>query len=285
MTRKSGLGRGLGSLLSSQDIFDAEAPGFFLCPIEKIRPNPMQPRKNIRGEALDGLAASIKARGILQPLVVTEEDGFYQIIAGERRWRAAQKAGLRKVPVILRDADAREALELALIENIQREDLNPVEEALAYKMFSEDLGLSQAQIAAKVGKDRSTIANMLRLLNLSSEILQDIVEDRITTGHAKAILMLEGRDLQKRLRDEILKRGLSVRQAEDLARRLRKAGNTTERPSSQDPDLEHLCQELSRIVGAKVNIVTGKKGGRLEIRCANRDELERLISLLKGLEG
>jgi len=284
MTRKSGLGRGLDSLLSSQDIFDAEAPGFFLCPIEKIRPNPMQPRQTIRDKSLDGLAASIKAKGILQPLVVTEEEGFYQIIAGERRWRAAQKAGLKKIPVVLRDADGREALELALIENIQREDLNPVEEALAYKRFFKDLGLNQAQIAAKVGKDRSTIANMLRLLNLPEEILQDIADERITTGHAKAILMLEGRALQKRLRDEIIKKALSVRQAEELARRLKEAGNRRKKPRQRDPDIEHLCQELSRIVGARVNIVTGKRGGKLEISCRNRKELERLIQLIKELE-
>ncbi len=284
MNQKSGLGRGLGSLLSSQDIFDAEAPGFFLCPIEKIRPNPMQPRQNIQDDSLEGLAASIKSKGILQPLVVTEEDGFYQIIAGERRWRAAQKAGLKKVPVVLRDADSREVLELALIENIQREDLNPVEEALAYKRFSEELGLSQAQIAEKVGKDRSTVANMLRLLHLSKDILDDIVKGRITTGHAKAILMLDGVKHQRRLRDEIVKRSLSVRQAEELARRFKKEAKPEDKRKRKDPDLEYLCDELSRIVGAKVNIVTGKRGGRLEIKCRNRDELERLIKLIKSLE-
>ncbi len=284
MNQKSGLGRGLGSLLSSQDIFDAEAPGFFLCPIERIRPNPMQPRRNIRQESLKGLAASIKAKGVLQPLVVTEEDGFYQIIAGERRWRAAQKAGLKKVPVVLRDADRKDVLELALIENIQREDLNPVEEALAYRRFSGELGLSQAQIAERVGKDRSTIANLLRLLNLPEDILQDIADERITTGHAKAILMLEGRKLQGKLRDQIIKRGLSVRQAEELARRLKEAGPAKGGSSQRDPDMEYLCGELSRIVGARVNIVHGKRGGRLEIRCGSRGDLDRLISLLKSLE-
>ena len=284
MTQKSGLGRGLDSLLSSQDIFDAEAPGFFLCPIEKIRPNPMQPRRNIREESLKGLAASIKAKGILQPLVVTEEDGFYQIIAGERRWRAAQKAGLKKVPVVLRDTDRKDVLELALIENIQREDLNPVEEALAYRRFSRDLGLSQAQIAERVGKDRSTVANLLRILNLPEDILQDIADERITTGHAKAILMLEGRKLQEKLKDQIIKRDLSVRQAESLARRLKEAGSAAGGGRQKNPDMEYLCGELSRIVGARVNIVHGKRGGRLEIRCSNRGDLDRLISLLKSLE-
>ncbi len=283
MTPKSGLGRGLKSLLSSQDIFDAEAPGFFLCPIEKLRPNPMQPRQNIEDGSLDGLAASIKSKGVIQPIVVSEQDGFYQIIAGERRWRAAQKAGLKKVPVVLREADTNEALELALIENIQREDLNPVEEALAYKRFSEDLGLSQAEIAAKVGKDRSTVANMLRLLHLPEEILEDIAQGVITTGHAKAILMLDGRDLKLRLRDEIVKRSLSVRQAEELARRLKNKGSF-EKGRQKDPDIEYLCNELSRIVGAKVNIVHGKRGGKLEIRCRTRGELHRLIELLKRLE-
>lgn len=283
MTMKSGLGRGLDALLSSQDILDAEAPGFFLCPIEKIRPNPDQPRKTFRKEALSGLAASIKEKGVIQPLLVTEKDGFYEIIAGERRWRAAQMAGVQKVPVVLRDADGREALELALIENIHREDLNPVEEALAYKHLADDLGLSQTKIAARVGKDRSTVANMLRLLNLPRTVLQDIAEEKITTGHAKAILMLEDPGSQKRLRDEIIKKGLSVRQAEELARRIRQGKKNAPR-KAKDPDLEYLCDELSRIVGAKVNIVQGKRGGKVEIRCRNRNDMERLISLLKGLE-
>ncbi len=283
MTMKSGLGRGLDALLSSQDILDAEAPGFFLCPIEKIRPNPDQPRKTFRKEALSGLAASIKEKGVIQPLLVTEKDGFYEIIAGERRWRAAQMAGVQKVPVVLRDADGREALELALIENIHREDLNPVEEALAYKHLADDLGLSQTKIAARVGKNRSTVANMLRLLNLPRTVLQDIAEEKITTGHAKAILMLEDPDSQKRLRDEIIKKGLSVRQAEELARRIRQGKKNAPR-KTKDPDIEYLCDELSRIVGAKVNIVQGKRGGKVEIRCRNRNDMERLISLLKGLE-
>ncbi len=285
MIQKGGLGRGLDTLLSSGDILEAEAPGFFLCPIEKIRPNPLQPRVSIDEKLLKGLADSIREKGLIQPLVVSEEEGSYQIIAGERRWRAAQLAGVKKVPVIIKDYTPDEALEVALIENIQREDLNPIEEAMAYKRMVEELGYSQAKVAKRVGKDRSTVANMIRLLNLPKAIQEDILEGRLTTGHAKAILMLEDEEAQKRLRDQIVKGGLSVRQAEALARRLRDAASgPSPRKKELDPDVELLSRHLSQIVGARVKVVPGRRGGKVEIRCRSREQLERLIDLLKRLE-
>ncbi len=284
MSQRGGLGKGLSNLLSTDDIFDAEAPGFFLCPIEKIKPNPNQPRMKMDEDALSSLAESIKSKGLIQPIVVSELSGDeYFIIAGERRWRAAQRAGLKKVPVIIKDYSPEEMLEIALIENIQREDLNPIEEATAYKRMMEELGLNQAEIASKVGKDRSTVANMIRLLNLPEDIQKDLLEAKITTGHAKAILMLED-DFQKRhLRDLIVEKKLSVRQAEEIARRLIKGG-IQKNKNKIDPNLEFLSEELSGIIGAKVRVVAGKRGGKVEIRCRSQKELERLIELLRSLQ-
>ncbi len=285
MIQKGGLGRGLDTLLSSGDILEAEAPGFFLCPIEKIRPNPLQPRVRMDERQLRGLADSIKEKGLIQPLVVSEGEGTYQIIAGERRWRAAQLAGLKKIPVIIKDYTPDEALEVALIENIQREDLNPIEEALAYKRMVEELGYGQAKVAQKVGKDRSTVANMIRLLNLPKSIVEDILSGLITTGHAKALLMLDDEESQKRLRDQIVKDGLSVRQAEELARRFKEAGSRPAPKRKQaDPDMEFLSAELSRIIGAKVKVVPGRRGGKVEIRCRSMEQLDRILAILKSLE-
>ncbi len=286
MNQKGGLGRGLNTLLSSEDICQAEAPGFFLCPIEKIRPNPLQPRVAMDQAQLKGLADSIREKGLIQPIVASEEkSGTYRIIAGERRWRAAQLAGLKKVPVIIKDYSPDEALEVALIENIQREDLNPMEEAMAYRRMVDELGYSQAQVARKVGKDRSTVANMIRLLNLPKDIQKDLLQGRLTTGHAKALLMLETEADQKKLRDEIVRSILSVRQAEMLARKIKEARKRA-RPSKAetDPDIEFLSNRLSQIMGARVRVVPGKRGGKVEIRCSSKEQLERLIQLLQNIE-
>ncbi len=285
MSLKTGLGKGLSNLLSTEDIFDAEAPGFFLCPIEKIRPNPAQPRIKMDEKALNALTESIKSKGLIQPLVVTEKNDEYILIAGERRWRAAQRAGLKKVPVVIKDYSPDEILEIALIENIQREDLNPIEEALAYKRMVEELGQSQSEIASKVGKDRSTIANLLRLLKLPEQVQKELLEENITTGHAKAILMLDNEALQKRLCKEVIEKELSVRKTEELARRLLKGKSPQKTKNEPDPDIENLSKRLSEQIGARVKIVHGKKGGKVEIRCSSRDQLERLIDLLASLKG
>lgn len=286
MKLKGGLGKGLGALLSTEDIYDLESPGFFLCPIEKIRPNPDQPRKHIDQDSLEGLAGSIKEKGILQPLVVWEVDGVYELIVGERRWRAAQKAGLKAVPVVIKDVSPDELLELALVENIQREDLNPLEEAMAYSRLINELGHTQSQVASRVGRERSTVANFLRLLQLPDYAQADLLDGRLSMGHARAILMLEDPESRKELRDQIIKKDLSVRQAEALARRLAKGKRLGARVRREDPDIRNLCEDLSRRLGSKVKIVQTKRGGRLEIRYRSVQDLERVIQLLRaGEEG
>ncbi len=286
MKLKGGLGKGLGALLSTEDIYDLESPGFFLCPIEKIRPNPDQPRKHIDQDSLEGLAGSIKEKGILQPLVVWEVDGVYELIVGERRWRAAQKAGLKAVPVVIKDVSPDELLELALVENIQREDLNPLEEAMAYSRLIDELGLTQSQVASRVGRERSTVANFLRLLQLPDYAQADLLDGRLSMGHARAILMLEDPESRKELRDQIIKKDLSVRQAEALARRLAKGKRLCARVRREDPDIRNLCEDLTRRLGSKVKIVQTKRGGRLEIRYHSVQDLERVIRLLRpGEEG
>nr|HDN00447.1 ParB/RepB/Spo0J family partition protein [Deltaproteobacteria bacterium] len=286
MKLKGGLGRGLGALLSTEDIYDLGSPGFFLCPIEKIRPNPDQPRKHMDQDSLEGLARSIKEKGILQPLVVWEVDGVYELIVGERRWKAAQKAGLKAVPVVIKDLSPDELLELALIENIQREDLNPLEEAMAYSRLINELGLTQSQVASRVGRERPTVANFLRLLQLPDYAKADLLYGRLSMGQARALLMLEDPAGQKELRDLIIKRDLSVRQAEDLARRLAKGKSLGARGQREDPDIRNLCEDLTRRLGYKIKIVQTKRGGRLEIRYRSIQDLERIIGLLNaGKEG
>ncbi|MBW1938862.1 MAG: ParB/RepB/Spo0J family partition protein [Deltaproteobacteria bacterium] len=284
MKLKGGLGKGLGALLSTEDIYDLESPGFFLCPIEKIRPNPDQPRKHMDQDSLEGLAKSIKEKGILQPLVVWEIDGAYELIVGERRWRAAQKAGLKAVPVVIKDVSPDELLELALVENVQREDLNPLEEAMAYSRLIDELGLTQSQVASRVGRERSTVANFLRLLQLPDYAQADLLDGGLSMGHARAILMLEDPTSQKELRDQIIKKDLSVRQAEALARRLAKGKRLGARVRREDPDIRTLCEDLTHRLGSKVTILQTKRGGRLEIRYRSIQELERIIRLLKAVE-
>ncbi len=279
---KGGLGKGLGALLSSEEIYEAGSPGFFLCPIEKIRANPQQPRKRVDPDSLAKLADSIRDKGVLQPLVVRPVEDGYELVAGERRWRASQKAGLRTVPVVIKDVSPDELLELALIENIQRQDLNPIEEAMAYQRLIEDLGLTQAEVSKRVGRDRATVANFLRLLQLPDYAREDLLEERFTMGHAKAILMVSAPELQRQLRDTIISKKLSVRKAEALARKLENEGDKPPRqPQQEDPNIQRLCEELTHAIGSPVRISQGKRGGRLEIRYDTPEELERIISLLR----
>lgn len=284
MKLKGGLGKGLEGLLSIEDIYDAGSPGFFLCPIDKIRPNPEQPRKRMDHDSLEALAASIKARGILQPLVVCEVEHGYELIVGERRWKAAQKAGLKTVPVVIKDVSPDELLELALIENIHRDDLNPLEEAMAYGKLVNEIGLTQSQVASKVGRDRSTVANFLRLLLLPDYAQEDLLEGRLSMGHAKALLTVEDPEIQRELRDQIVNKALSVRQTEILARRVVKGRGLYTRARKQDPDIKRLCEDLTRGLGSEVKIVQTKKGGRLEIHYRSAKELEQIIELLRAGE-
>jgi ParB family chromosome partitioning protein len=252
---------------------------YFFCPIEEIRPNKDQPRKTFVNAKLEELAASIREKGIIQPLVVLRREGHYELIAGERRWRAAQKAGLHEVPVVIQDVSDETALEMALIENIQREDLNAVEEAEAYHALLERFSLSQEELAKRVGKERSTVANALRLLRLPSEIKRDVVEERISMGHARALLTLEDPEEQKAARDAIVKNRLSVREAEALVRKSGKS-SVLKVKEVPDADLLDLLERLQRHFGAKVALRGSGRGGKMEISYADQKELARIVELL-----
>jgi ParB family chromosome partitioning protein len=282
MFKKGGLGKGMAALLQVTEATD-ESKSYFLCPIEKIRPNRNQPRKNFSPDKLEELAASIREKGIIQPLVVTRKDDGYEIIAGERRWRAAQKAGLHEIPVVIREASPDAIMELALIENIQRQDLNAIEEAQAYRSLVEHFSISQEDVARRVGKNRSTVTNALRLLKLPDEIQRDIIEERLSMGHARALLALESVELVDKARHEILHRQLSVRATEDLVKRLKINPRLAPAKRPQQPDLlmTSLEEQLQRRFQSRVAIrKVGQKGGRLEIHFSDQEELTRIIDLL-----
>jgi len=290
MARKA-LGRGLDALLpqaaaeSPPSIIAAGEPAVGSVPevdIDRIRPNPRQPREHFNEEALESMAASLRERGMLQPLVVRQQGDGYQIIAGERRWRAAQRAGWHRVPVLVREATTLEALELALIENVQREDLNPLEEARAYEFLSSEAGLTQEQVAQRVGRERSTVANYVRLLALPERVQELLVDGGLSMGHARALLGLKGAGAQTRLAEAVAREGLSVRQTEARVRRDRatKPGAA----ASADPDTVAAQDRLSRSLGAPVNI-RGKEKGRIEIRFTSLEELDRLYEQLLGSTG
>ena len=277
MVKKMGLGKGMGALLP---VVEDHGKKYFSCPIEDIRPNKEQPRKTFVNEKLEELAASIREKGIIQPLVVVKKAGHYELIAGERRWRAAQKAGLREVPVVIQDVSEETALEMALIENIQREDLNAIEEADAYHALLERFSLTQEELAKRVGKERSTIANALRLLRLPAEIKRDVAEERLTMGHARALLTLETAEDQKAARDEIVKGHLSVREAEALVKRKKAPAPAKAKKTVEDADSRDLVERMQRFFGSKVSLRRSGKGGKLEISFSDQKELTRIVDLL-----
>ncbi|MBN1101965.1 MAG: ParB/RepB/Spo0J family partition protein [Deltaproteobacteria bacterium] len=280
MVKHKALGKGLSALIpEGMDLTPGEGE-FFQCPIEAIEPNPYQPRQRFGEQELAELADSIREKGILTPLLVSRAEKGYRLIAGERRWRAAQKAGLKRVPVVVRESTPIESLEMALIENIHRKDLNPLEEAQAYSRWLEDAKTTQDTLAKRLGKDRSTITNMLRLLRLPRSIQEDLLEDRLTMGHARVLAGLRTEGEQKRVRDRIVKGSLSVRQAENLV----KGGGQTRRPkpaeSEKDFYIQSLAENLKRSLGTKVDI--RRRGGRgaIVIHFFSDDELGRLMDLL-----
>jgi ParB family chromosome partitioning protein len=277
MVKKTGLGRGMAALL---EVVADEGASYFSCPIEEIKPNSEQPRKKFAVEKLEELAASIREKGIIQPLVVRKMPEHYEIIAGERRWRAAQKAGLREVPVVIQDVSDDAALEIALIENIQREDLNVIEQAEAFHSLIEKFHLSQEEMARRVGKDRSTVANSLRLLKLPSAIKNDILDERLTMGHARAILSLETNDLMEQARQEILAKHLSVRETESLVKRL-KSKRPVRQKTLPAPEITAVVDNLKRRFMTKVAIRQSGKGGKVEISFSSMDDLTRIIDILK----
>jgi|WetSurMetagenome_2_1015567.scaffolds.fasta_scaffold40308_3 ParB family transcriptional regulator, chromosome partitioning protein len=279
MNAKNALGRGLDALLSTPG---SEPRRVLEVEIHRLKPNPRQPRARFEAETLEDLAQSIKSNGILQPILVRPSDGKYEIIAGERRWRAAQRAGLQRVPVLVREAADAQVLELALVENIQREDLNPVEEAHAYRVLIEDLNLSQEEVARRVGKERATVANTLRLLHLSQLALAALEAGQITTGHAKAILSHKKHEEQDELLEAILKRGLSVREAEAFRRR---GARRTKHRKPVDADTAAAAERLAMEIGVPVEIRRKGRGGEVALRFKDEEELQRLFEKLYDLRG
>ncbi len=283
MVKRPALGKGIGALLNSAT--QEGGRQYFLCPIEDLRPHSRQPRKTFNDEKMAELAASIREKGIIQPLVVRLHEDHYQIIAGERRWRAAQKAGLREVPVVIQDVSEDWALEMALIENIQREDLNPIEEAEAYRNLMDGFDLSQEEVGRRVGKDRSTVANSLRLLRLPDKVREDVICARLSMGHARSLLSLEHEEDILEARHQVLNKHLSVRETEALVKKIRSFGITKPKgPKEIDAEMVHLAGELKRALGTQVKIQPRGKGGKIEISYYSAQDLDRLLAVL-GISG
>ncbi len=279
--QKQALGKGLGALipdLSALDDRERKALGISELELDKIVPNEYQPRKTFADEGLKELAASIREHGVIQPIIVHRIGSNYGLIAGERRWRAARLAGLKTIPALVKEASKRELIEQALIENIQREDLNPLEAAEAYKRLQEEFKLTQEDVARRVGKERSTVANFLRILHLPKEIKQDLSAGSLSMGHAKALLSLERSRDQVQAAAAIVKKGLSVREAEMLAARLRSpAKEKKARPASEFKAVE---ERLRKALGTKVSLAPKARGGRIVIEYYSAEELERLLEKL-----
>ena len=287
MAQPKGLGRGLGALLGDFQESVPDKSNFRSVPLHRIEPNPDQPRKDFDEEALQELSESISAHGLIQPLTVRETDpGYYQIIAGERRWRACRMAGLSEVPVVIMEADDCKVMELALIENLQRSDLNCVEEALGYQTLVEDFGLTQEECAAQVGKSRSAVANAMRLLNLPEKVLVMLREGKLTAGHARAVLSLKSERKQLEAAQKIAALGLSVRQAELLCRNL--GQEKPQEPPKPPLAIDYVAEcekSLSRALGRGVKIVNGKRKGKFELEFYGQDDLQVLLEALMTLKG
>ena len=286
MASQKGLGRGLGALLGDFGDESAEQSAYRLLPIYKVEPNPDQPRQDFDEEELEALAESIRIHGVIQPLTVREMgNGYFQIIAGERRWRAARLAQITEIPVVVIEADDKKAMELALIENLQRQDLNPVEEALGYQSLMEDYGLTQEEAAGRVGKSRPAVANALRLLNLSADVLEMVRSGKLTAGHARAVLSLKTEKKQLEAARKIAALGLSVRQAELLCRNMGKEPVQVEEKAPLAIDYVAECEKsLSKHLGRGVKIVNGKRKGRFELEFYGQEDLQVLLDALMKIK-
>lgn len=276
---KKGLGKGLGALISSAD---TENVGVREIKINEIEPNAGQPRKYFNDDKLTQLAESIRLHGIVQPLIVKREEDTYKIVAGERRWRAARLAGLETVPVIIKELSSKQVMEIALIENIQREDLNPIEEAEAYEKLISDFGMTQEDISVAVGRSRPAIANAVRLLTLQEKLKNFVINGDLSSGHARALLSIEDKESQLKASEEIISKGLNVRETEKLVKRvLSKKEKKT--PKKLDEDYLAIEDKFREILGTKVKIVRNNKSGRIMIEYYSVDELERIVELIESL--
>lgn len=288
MAKKTGLGRGLDALFSDTikepEIEEVTGEIVQNIKITKIEPDKEQPRKRFDEEKLDELANSIKQYGVIQPIIVTLKDDYYQIIAGERRWRAAKQAGLKKIPVIIKNYTEQEIVEISLIENIQREDLNPIEEAFAYKRLLEEFNLKQDEVAERVSKSRTAVTNSIRLLKLNEKVQQMVIDDMIQTGHARALLGIEDLEKQYMMAQKVFDEKLSVRETEKLVKKVQKEKEEVEK-TKMDKQLEIVYQDLEekmkQILGTKVSInAKDENKGKIEIEYYNKEDLDRLIDMI-----
>ena len=280
-----GLGKGLGALMGDFVEESVQKSPYQQLPLHKVEPNPHQPRRDFDPEELQSLADSIALHGVMQPLTVrVMGNGYYQIIAGERRWRAARMAELREIPAVIIQADDKKVMELALIENLQRQDLNPVEEALGYQTLMNEYGLTQEETAARVGKSRPVVANMLRLLNLCDDALDMVRDGRLSAGHARAIAALKSEKQQKEVAQKVAALGLSVRQTELLCSNVQKTP-AKPKPVTLEVDYVAECEKkLSKVLGRGVKIVNGKRKGRFELEFYDQDDLQVLIDTLMNIK-
>ena len=286
MAANKGLGKGLGALLGESAMQPSTQQSPLLLPLQKIEPNRLQPRKSFNEEDLASLADSIRQHGVIQPLTVRLLDtGYYQIIAGERRWRAARMAGLREVPVVIIEADDKKAMELALIENLQRADLTPIEEARGYQQLIGEYGLTQEQVADRVSKSRPAVANAMRLLSLPDELLSMVESGKLTAGHARALLSIKDERQQLAVAQKVVNLQLSVRQTEAMCKKLLKA---EQKPEPKPVEVDYLaeCEKtLTRCLGRGVKIVSGKRKGKIELEYYGQEDLQRLYEALSGSLG
>ena len=285
MANQKGLGRGLGALMvdMAEEPIGEKSP-YQLLPIHKVEPNPNQPRREFDEEELQALADSIATHGVVQPLTVRQlPSGYYQIIAGERRWRASRMAELKEIPAVVIEADDKKTMELALIENLQRQDLNPVEEAMGYRSLMDDYGLTQEETAKRVGKSRPAVANALRLLSLCDDVLEMVRSGKLSAGHARAVLSLKSEKAQKEAANKIVNLGLSVRQAELLCKNLEKDPPKEKEPTLAVNYVAECEKYLSKHLGRGVKIVNGKRKGRFELEFYGQEDLQLLLDALMKL--
>lgn len=282
-TKKRGLGKGLAALLPDEpisDLLEAEIDkeSISYIDLDLIEPNKDQPRREFEKESLQELKESIKQFGIIQPIIVRRKKDKYEIIAGERRWRAAKSTGLKNIPCIIKETDDKKAMKIALIENIQRENLNPIEEALAYKSLMEDYKLTQEDLAKTIGKSRSYIANTVRLMNLDPEIIENISKGKLTSGHGRALLAISNKEERLKTADAIINNKINVRETEKIAKKSNK--KKTKTMTTKDPFIRDIEEKLMRTLGTKVNLLPKKSGGKIEIEFYNDEDLERILEVL-----
>jgi ParB family chromosome partitioning protein len=276
---KRGLGKGLGALITSSNT--AQQPRHEMIPVDSISPNPLQPRRRFREEGLEELAASLEEHGMVQPVIVRPLGTGYELLVGERRWRAAKMAGVTSIPALIREAEPSESLQVALVENLHRDDLNGIEEAMAYQQLVEEFGLSHEEISQKVGKSRSAVVNALRLLQLPVEIQATVVAEEITPGHARALLALQGDPQQAVLLQRIIEENLSVRQAEELVRKIL-SGEKDKAKKEKPASLDDYAEKLSAGLQAKVRVIQGKRKGKIIIEFKGEEDLKRILEQVTG---